>query len=82
MDGQLVLTGLAAVVGYAAWAYFHPFRPCPRCKGKGTNRGSTRRRSGRCKRCGGTRQVQARGSRALHRAVRGTVTYRRNRKDS
>ena len=30
------------VTGTAAWwllrLYFHPFRPCPRCRGRGTNR--------------------------------------------
>ncbi|HEY5360316.1 MAG TPA: hypothetical protein VIJ82_21960 [Streptosporangiaceae bacterium] len=77
----LVLGGLAAVVGYLGWIYFHPFRPCPRCKGKGTNRGSTKRRHGPCRKCGGTRHVQALGSRMLHRAVRGAATYRRDRKD-
>lgn len=71
----------ADALAYAAWAYFHPFRPCPRCQGSGTNRLSTRRRSGRCTRCGGTRQVQTAGSRMLHRAVRGAASYRNDRKD-
>jgi DnaJ-class molecular chaperone len=77
--GYLVVT--LAVTGYAVWAYTHPFRPCPRCQGKGTNRGSTRRRSGRCKRCKGNRQVQTIGSRALHRAVRALVQANNDRKD-
>ncbi|MGO8886638.1 MAG: hypothetical protein ACLQDY_08905 [Streptosporangiaceae bacterium] len=71
----------AIVAGYAVWAYFHPYRPCPRCKGKGTNRGSTGRRSGRCRRCKGSRQVKTLGSRMLHRMVRGAVRYRNDRKE-
>jgi DnaJ-class molecular chaperone len=72
---------IAAVTGYAVWAYWHPYHACGRCKGKGTNRGSTRRRSGHCRRCKGNRQVRTLGSRALHRAVRSLVSARRNRKD-
>ncbi len=71
----------AAVAGYAVWAYTHPYRRCPRCKGKGSNRGSTRRRSGRCRRCKGSRQVKTLGSRMLHRMVRGAVRYRNDRKE-
>jgi DnaJ-class molecular chaperone len=42
-------------------------RPCTRCSGKGTNAGSNRKRSGRCTRCKGTRQVKRFGSTAVHR---------------
>jgi DnaJ-class molecular chaperone len=82
MNGHLLLAGLAAAAGYAVWAYFHPFRTCPRCKGKGTNRGSTRRRSGHCGRCHGSRQVKTLGARTLHRVVRALVQARRDRKDN
>jgi DnaJ-class molecular chaperone len=78
MDTLIIL---AAITGYAGWAYAHPFRPCPRCKGKGTNRLSTRRRSGPCGRCGGTRQVQTLGSRQLHKAVRALTGHRRDRRN-
>ena len=77
---------LAAIIAAAAtwwlWhAYFHPFRPCPRCKGKGTNRGSTRRRFGNCTRCGGSKHVQRLGSKTVHRAVLGIrVTRKEPRK--
>jgi DnaJ-class molecular chaperone len=70
----------AAVIGYAVWAYNHPFRPCPRCQGNGTNRGSTKRRSGRCRRCKGDKQVKTLGSRVLHRATRSAAQYRNDRK--
>jgi hypothetical protein len=80
MTARLVLGGLALIAGYAVWAYFHPFRPCPRCAGKGTNRGSTRRRSGKCPRCKGSREIKTIGSQLLHRAVKSTRASWRGRK--
>lgn len=77
---HLLLLLLAASIGYGIWAYTHPYRPCPWCKGKGSNRGSTRRRSGRCRRCGGSKQVKSIGSRMLHRAIRGAARFNRDRK--
>ena len=78
MDTVLIVGGLAAA--YVASLYVWPFRPCPRCSGKGTNRGSNRRRFGKCKKCEGTRSVQRIGSRQVHRAVRGAVKSARDRK--
>lgn len=80
MTGRLVLVVLAAIAAYAVWAYCHPWRPCPRCGGKGTSALSTRRRNGKCRRCKGTREVRTLGSRALHRAVRGATDYRNRAK--
>ena len=74
-----VLLILGGVVAYLGWIYFHPFKPCPRCKGKGTNLLSTKRRAGQCPRCHGTRSVQAIGSKTLHRAVRSVVRYRNDK---
>lgn len=71
-----MITALAIVAilvtGRLVFIYHHPFGPCRRCAGKGTNPFSTPRRSGRCRRCGGSRQTQRLGSRALHKMVRGT----------
>ncbi len=50
--------------------------------GQGTNRGSTRKRHGTCRRCNGTRHVQRLGSRTVHRAIGTAVKYRNDRKDS
>jgi DnaJ-class molecular chaperone len=75
----LTLIVAGAVVGYLVHLYVHPFGPCRRCQGRGTNRGSTRRAFGHCKRCKGTRTRQRLGSRALHRAVCGAVAYRKDR---
>jgi DnaJ-class molecular chaperone len=72
--GYLILA--AAIAGYLAHLYLHPFAPCRKCSGKGTNRGSSRRAFGHCRRCKGTRTRQRLGSRALHRAVRSIVAYR------
>lgn len=58
---------VTGAICYAASLYAWPFRPCPRCRGSGTNRGSNRRRHGNCKRCGGTRRVQRLGSKFVHR---------------
>lgn len=70
MNGHIILFILAVAFVYAAWAYFHPFRACPRCNGSGTNPLSTVRRNGKCRKCNGSRQVKTRGSQVLHRAVR------------
>ena len=70
---------LAAVLGYGVWAYAHPFRACPRCKAKGTNRLSTKRRSGHCGRCKGTKQVKTLGAAALHKAVRSMIDHAKGR---
>jgi hypothetical protein len=79
------LVAAVDVLIYLGDLYVHPFKPCPRCSGRGipgTNRGSRRSAFGRCKRCGGTRQVQRIGSKQLHRAARALVTARNNRKDN
>jgi hypothetical protein len=76
---DLFLLTTAGLAGYAAWAYFHPFRDCPRCRRSGRNRGSTGRRWGNCSRCHGTRQVQTFGARLLHRSAR-SVAQRRGRR--
>jgi hypothetical protein len=78
---DLFLITVAAIACYAISLYAWPFRPCPRCQGKGTNRGSNARRHGMCKRCGGTRHVQRLGSKTVHRAVRSIISYRKTRKD-
>jgi hypothetical protein len=78
-----VLAAPVLIVAAALWLYFHPNKPC-RCtrrKIPGTNRGSTKSRSGTCRRCGGSRQVLAPGSRQVHRAVRAVIGYRNNRKE-
>jgi DnaJ-class molecular chaperone len=75
------LIGAAVVAGFLVDLYVHPFKPCGRCGGKGTNRGSRSSAYGQCKRCHGTRTVQRIGSRQLHRAVRSANAARNNRKD-
>lgn len=82
MSAHLIEVIGAAAVAWAVRAYFWPYAPCRWCKGSGTNRGSSRKRFGDCRWCHGTRKRQVLGSRTLHRAVRGAVAYRRNRKDS
>ena len=95
MTPRRVLYGLAAVCAVAAqswvllaallpvaWvvcAYLWPFGPCWRCKGGKTTKGSTKRRYGLCKSCGGTGGRQVIGSRTVHRAVRSVRKYRNGR---
>jgi hypothetical protein len=77
----LFLILLAAAAVWVVRCYFWPFAPCRRCAGKGTNPGSNRKRFGECKSCGGTRRRQVLGSKTVHRVVRDTLAYHRNKKD-
>jgi DnaJ-class molecular chaperone len=61
------LTLVAAAVCYIVSLWRWPLRPCPACKGRGVNRGSTSRRYGRCRKCKGTKQVRRIGATAVHR---------------
>jgi hypothetical protein len=76
MDLFLIIVG--ALGAWAVRAYFWPFAACRRCKGAKTNTGSTRKRYGLCKRCGGTGSRQVLGSKQVHRAVRSLIAYRRS----
>ena len=76
----LIVIVLVLGAGRLGFIYYHPFGSCRACKGKGTNRGSTKKRLGRCSRCGGTRLTQRMGSRALHKVIRGTSNAVRDTK--
>lgn len=74
----LVIAAVVACWLISLWRW--PLRPCPKCKGKGTNRGSTGRRYGRCRKCKGTKQVKRTGATAVHRfywSVLGAAMKRR-----
>jgi hypothetical protein len=76
----LFLALLAVIAGLVISRWRWPLRPCPRCGGKGTNRGSTSRRYGRCPKCKGTKQVRRIGATAVHRffwTVAGAAAKRR-----
>jgi hypothetical protein len=79
MNTAIVIV-LVLGVGRLIYIYHHPFGPCRACKGKGTNPFSTKKRQGRCTRCGGTRLTQRMGSRALHKVIRGTSNAVRENK--
>jgi hypothetical protein len=72
---------LAALVIWVVRAYFWPFAQCRRCKGAKTNPGSSKKRFGVCKKCGGTGMRQVLGSKQVHRAVRSLIAYRRKSKE-
>lgn len=68
----------------AAWvvcAWRWPFAPCWSCEGRKTNRGSTRRRFGKCRLCDGSGTRQVIGSKTLHRAFRSGARYRDARRE-
>jgi hypothetical protein len=75
-----IVVVLVLGTGRLIFIYYHPFGPCRSCKGKGTNAGSTKKRLGRCGRCGGGRVTQRMGSRALHKVIRGTSNAVRDSK--
>lgn len=73
-----------AVFLSAAWlvcAWRWPFAPCWSCQGRKTNRGSTKRRFGKCRRCDGTGSRQVLGSKTVHRAIRSARKYRSNHRE-
>jgi DnaJ-class molecular chaperone len=79
---ELLAAGATATATWWLWhAYWHPFKPCPRCQGKGINRGSTRRRFGNCKRCRGSKHVRRIGSKTVHRAVLSIRGIRKDKRD-
>ena len=79
----LILITFAALAVYCVSLLKYPLRPCLKCKGAGTNKGSNRKRWGVCSRCGGSRQVRRLGATAVHRfwwSVRGE-SMRQRRKE-
>jgi hypothetical protein len=84
MSAALALVLAAAALTWVVSLYLWPFKPCPRCKGGGTNRGSNRRRHGDCRRCHRDRRVPRVAARTIHRAARrgraATTTTRRSRR--
>ena len=64
---SLTLIGFAAAALYLLSLYAWPLRPCPRCHGTRVNRGSTGRRFGLCKRCGGAGRTRRLGATTVHR---------------
>jgi hypothetical protein len=79
-DVLLILIGLGALAAWAISLYVHPFTRCGRCSGTGVNKGSSGKRFGLCKACGGSRRKQRFGSKTLHRWVQsGSSEWRRQR---
>ena len=64
---SLILIGFAVAACYLLSLYVWPLRPCSRCHGTRVNRGSTGRRFGLCKRCGGTGRTRRPGATTVHR---------------
>jgi hypothetical protein len=65
-----VALAVTAVLGRQVWhAWRHPWGQCWSCRGTGRNRGSTRKRFGVCKRCGGSGRQLRTGARLFHKAL-------------
>jgi DnaJ-class molecular chaperone len=52
--GILLLIAIVVAVSYYVSLRIWPMSNCSRCQGSGRNAGSTAKRYGRCKKCGGT----------------------------
>lgn len=77
---MLVLAGLVALGAWTVSLYAHPFTKCGRCGGSGVNKGSSGKRYGLCKACGGSRRKQRLGSKTLHRWIQSAASeWRRQR---
>ena len=69
MNADLILAVIAILAARAAFLYWRPFGPCPKCKGTDHIKRGPRRRPV-CPRCKGQRRIQRPGSRTVHRAAR------------
>ncbi len=65
----VVVIGLILVIVWGVSRYLWPLARCRKCAGSGKNWGSTGKRWGECKRCGGSGRRQRLGSKQIHRAV-------------
>jgi len=62
----LLILGAVALAGYRYSLWRHPFRPCPRCKGrKGHNAAVFTGAYGNCWKCGGKGQFPRAGLKIL-----------------
>ncbi len=82
---SVVLVLLALLIAVICWAVSllrWPFRPCGKCQGAGTNKGSNRKRWGACPKCRGSKQVQRFGAVAVHRfwwSIAGNALHERRK---
>ena len=66
MGTVLVIVAVMAVSYYVSLRVW-PMRNCGRCDGSGRNVGSTNKRYGRCRKCGGMGRKPRPGARAANR---------------
>ena len=65
--GTVLVIAVVLAVSYYVSLRVWPWRNCGRCNGSGRNAGSTSKRYGRCRKCGGTGRQLRRGARAINR---------------
>jgi len=66
----LILAAIVCGAGYWVSLKVWPLTKCGRCEGSGHNAGSTSKRFGMCKQCGGTGRKPRAGTRMLGRRDR------------
>jgi DnaJ-class molecular chaperone len=69
MDSVLAVIAVITVAG-TGWYWslrLYPYRPCGSCRGSGRNPGSTSRRFGGCRDCGGSGRKLRFGAAAVER---------------
>jgi hypothetical protein len=54
----IALVVIVAVLALYAERQWHPTRRCPSCDGTGKNWGSTSKKWGICRRCGGRKEIR------------------------
>ncbi|HEX8009280.1 MAG TPA: hypothetical protein VF482_22960, partial [Trebonia sp.] len=65
--GTVLVIAVVVAVSYYVSLRVWPWRNCGRCQGSGRNVGSTSKRYGRCRKCGGTGRQLRRGARTINR---------------
>jgi hypothetical protein len=73
------LIAVITAIWWVASRWWWPYKPCPKCKGTGRNRGSSKKRHGDCKKCGGSHRVRRIGARAVHQAITSIRNSRREK---
>jgi hypothetical protein len=68
--GTLLVIAAVAAVSYYISLKLWPWRNCGRCRGSGRNIGSTAKRYGRCRKCGGIGRRPRLGARAANQGRR------------
>lgn len=70
LTASWLVLAVLLIVAWTIGVYFWPFTQCRRCSGRKTNPGSTPKRYGLCRKCGGNGSRQVLGAKAVRRTAR------------